>query len=427
MAIKKINQNPTQIINPFIEGTNIPDEYFCDRKSETESIIELLKNGNNIVLKSRRRVGKSSLINHVLDQPEIKETFNTLYVDIFGTGSAEDFTRTFQQAFSRKKFAKFDTIKEILKALPYKATAEFEYNELKQSQSYRLGFAELDSIKMSLDAIFGYLENTSKPNIVVFDEFQQIKYYPEPMAAILRSYIQKLNNTKFIFSGSSRRMLTTMFNASNEPFYNSAESLDLERIAKEKYIDFCVFNFEKFNKSITTDAIDFAYDLCAGSTYDMQRVMKTVFSDLSRGKTADSNDIKNAVTKILERQDQTYREKINVLNRKKEKNVMIAVALEGVASGMLSQKKNNEYNLGPISSVAQSLNNLCSEDGLNLILKTGDSYIMQDKMFELWIAWKYEQLEYKFKTADEQFETQLKNEKELSLPKMPSKLNQISH
>ena len=417
MAIRKSSTAHADKINPFIEGTNIPDIYFCGREAETESIIRLLANGNNVVLKSRRRLGKSSLVNHILNRPEIKQSYNTIYMDLYGTGSAEDFARTFQQAFSGQAFTRLETAREILKSLPGKASLEAEYNELTRTGKLKMGFVDLKKIDLSLETIFGYLEQTQKPNIVIFDEFQQITYYPEPMAAILRSYIQRLNNTKFIFSGSSRRMLTTMFNSSNEPFYNSAESIDLGRIPEQTYSEFCIRNFNRSAKNISEDAIEFAYELCGGSTKEMQRIMRAVFAGLDKGDCADVDDVKTAVTAILDREDQTYREKINSLIRSKEKNVFVAIALEGVASGMLSLAINKKYNLGPTSSVAQSLNKLCDEDKLNLTLKIGDSYIVQDKMFELWTANQYGLLDSKFATAKEQFQKELNEENKVLLPK----------
>lgn len=69
--------------NPFFITTDIPDKYFCDRKAETESIIDKLISGNNIVLAAERRIGKSSLLHHVLRQKVVKSSYNTLYVDIY--------------------------------------------------------------------------------------------------------------------------------------------------------------------------------------------------------------------------------------------------------------------------------------------------------------------------------------------------------
>ena len=87
------NSRPT---NPFYTGIRIPDRYFCDREKETESIIGMIENGNNIVLKAGRRIGKSSLILHVLNQERVLKNYNTLYVDLFGTKNYDDFHLSFQ-------------------------------------------------------------------------------------------------------------------------------------------------------------------------------------------------------------------------------------------------------------------------------------------------------------------------------------------
>lgn len=417
--LQKIKPMDTKytISNPFIEGINIPDELFCDRKEETKEIIKLLKNGNKIVLKAPRRIGKSSLIYHILKQKDICENYNTMYIDLFGTNSANEFVREFQKSFIKQKFTRLDTVKEILKSLPDKLALETEFNELTQTWRGRLGFLDLKEISLGLETIFECLEKTDKPNIVVFDEFQQINYYPEPMAAILRTFIQKSTNTKFIFSGSSRRMLTTMFDSYGEPFYHSAESVELDIISVGTYKDFCLKNFNKYEKKIEESAIEFAYELVSGNTYEMQRIMRSIFASTEVGKAATIQYVKDAVNRILERQDQTYREKVNFLNNKKERKVLLAIALEGVGTNMLSQKMIEAYKLGATSSVAQSLEKLCSEDGLNLVLKIGNSYKLQDKMFELWIAKQYDQLEMKFALANQQFIKELESEKQLNLPK----------
>lgn len=415
MPLKKINKAP----NPFIDGINIPDELFCDRKEETEEIIQLLNNGNKVVLKAPRRIGKSSLITHILRQKKISDNYNVLYLDLLGTNSATEFIRDFQKVFTSSSFAKLDTAKEIAKSLPSKVALETEFNEITRTWKGRLGFMDFKEISISLDTIFGYLENTAKPNIVVFDEFQQIKYYPEPMAAILRSYIQKVNNTRFIFSGSSRRMISTMFNSYGEPFYHSAESVELYIISEPKYEEFCIKNFRDYNKDIEPAAVEFAYELAAGNTYEIQRIMRSVFATTENGQTATKDDIKTAVERILDRQDQMFREKLSMLNNSKERKVLIAIALEGIATEMLSKKMIKEYDLGAASSIAQSLDKLCSEDKLNLVLKKGNSYILQDKMFELWIARQYDQLDMKFATAKQQFRKETELGKAINLPEIP--------
>ena len=49
-------------INPFIVTGKIEPEYFCDRVKESERLVKSLTNGNNLVIISPRRMGKTGLI-----------------------------------------------------------------------------------------------------------------------------------------------------------------------------------------------------------------------------------------------------------------------------------------------------------------------------------------------------------------------------
>ena len=62
--------------NPFIITGRIPEEYFCDRRLETQKIVRGLTNGDNICLMPPRRMGKSKLIQFCYDRPGChEETF----------------------------------------------------------------------------------------------------------------------------------------------------------------------------------------------------------------------------------------------------------------------------------------------------------------------------------------------------------------
>ena len=58
-------------INPFIVTGKIEPEYFCDRVKESERLVKSLTNGNNLVIISPRRMGKTGLIRFCYEKPEI--------------------------------------------------------------------------------------------------------------------------------------------------------------------------------------------------------------------------------------------------------------------------------------------------------------------------------------------------------------------
>ena len=59
--------------NPFVVGKYLSDNNFCDRSEETDFLRKQVSNGRDVALISPRRVGKSGLIQHFFNQPDIKE------------------------------------------------------------------------------------------------------------------------------------------------------------------------------------------------------------------------------------------------------------------------------------------------------------------------------------------------------------------
>ena len=60
-----------KVNNPFIVTGKIETEYFCDRVNESARVIKTITNGNNLVIISPRRMGKTGLIQFCYDKAEI--------------------------------------------------------------------------------------------------------------------------------------------------------------------------------------------------------------------------------------------------------------------------------------------------------------------------------------------------------------------
>ena len=72
----------------------LSDKYFCDREEETAFLNKQIENGRDVALISPRRIGKSGLIQHFFNQPNIKERYYVFFVDIYATTSLAEFVYT---------------------------------------------------------------------------------------------------------------------------------------------------------------------------------------------------------------------------------------------------------------------------------------------------------------------------------------------
>lgn len=386
--------------NPFITAPIIPNEYFCDRETETARLLGYIANGNNVVLKSSRRIGKTSLIRHLFQQETIEKNYNTVLVDLYQTKNLQGLVTRFSRALLNSSFAKTESGKKSLsEAIPeIKLYAQLKAGPLTAGMEaiYYNRYEE------TLDHIFDFLKKTDRRNLVVFDEFQTIeKYKEEQVPAVLRTNIQQQSNTNFIFSGSERHMLASMFQDSNKPFYKSSMQMEIDIIPYPSYRDFCKRMFEIKGKEITEDAIKLTYNVFMANTYEMQQVMNQTFS--LTAKKADRELVKLAIFHLMTENESNYRDIFNKTKNEKEYNFLLCIGKEGIASGLTSTQMINEYALGSASAVQNCIKKY-SSDEKPVIEEIGrNNYRLQEKLFELWIADNMDSLENKYELAEEQF------------------------
>ena len=176
--------------NPFvIEGYVSPD-FFCDREKETSLLTRHLTNGCNVTLMAPRRLGKSGLVFNCFNQPEVREVYHCIYVDIYETKNLDEFVYELGKSIlaelrpkGRKVWENFLNILSSLKSI-----ISFDING---NPEWSVGIGDITLPDVTLDEIFAYLNNADKPCLVAIDEFQTIANYPEKtVEASLRKRIQ---------------------------------------------------------------------------------------------------------------------------------------------------------------------------------------------------------------------------------------------
>ena len=374
------------INNPFIVGKYLSDEYFCDRKTETDFLRKQIENGRNVALISPRRIGKSGLIRHFFNQADILEKYHVFFVDIYATNSLAEFVYTFgkeiyeqlkpQSTIWKEKF--FQTISSF--------RIGFKLDPMTGAPGLDLGLGDIQAPQTSLDEIFSYIDEADKPCIIAIDEFQQIGDYSEKnVEALLRTKIQKCQKAQFIFSGSKRHMMTNMFNSPSKPFYQSAISMGLDPIPLEVYSEFAIQLFEKRGKQIDSSVIEDIWNRYNGYTWFVQMMMNELFALTEDGAICHVDMIPEAQRNVVMSQESGYKDILSNIPPK-QKIVLQAIAKEGVANSITSAKFIKKYNLNSASAVQAAIKLLLQND---IITKNENSYRVYDYFFAEWLAKVY--------------------------------------
>lgn len=368
--------------NPFVTKGYVGPEYFCDRVEETKQLVELTTNGNNMALISPRRVGKTDLIHHCFNQPEIKDNYYTFHIDIYATNSLRDFVNIFGQAILNSLKPRGRKVWEgflnVLRSLRSQIT--FDINNV---PVWSLGLGDIENPTVTLDEIFNYLGHAGKPCMVAIDEFQQIMRYPEAsnVEALLRTYIQRCVNATFIFAGSKRHLMGEIFTSPSRPFYQSVLIMNLKSISIEKYEEFARIQFEKNNKFIDKGVVADVYKRFDAVTSCIQRVLNVLFFKTPTGHHCSVDMVDGAIDYILDMFSETYADLLDKIPEK-QREVFIAIAREGKAKSISSKVFVKKHHLQTVSVVTAAVRGLLEKDFITL---DKDIYMVYDPFFALWI------------------------------------------
>ena len=368
--------------NPFTITEKVIPKYFCDREKESEQMIRLLTNRNNVVLISQRRIGKTGLIQFCFDNEIIKKNYFTFYLDILSTTNLQEFTFTLGKVvYDRiRPFGKrmLDSFISIVKSL----AAKVGYDPLNGTPTLNFQLGDISHPEYTLKEIFQYLGGTEKPCIVAIDEFQQISKYPEKgVEALIRSHLLQINNCRFIFSGSERHILSEMFMSSARPFYLSASIIELKVIPRNIYVDFIVKMFKNGHKDITKEYAEKIYDSFEGYTFYIQKICNLIYSFTKKDESTDNKFYDLALEEVLYSYDTIFREQLSKLSTR-QKSLLFAIAIEGKVDKITSTEFIHAHTLSSASSVQTSLKSLMKS---GIVASFNKSYWIDDRFFCLWI------------------------------------------
>lgn len=372
--------------NPFIITEKVKPEYFCDRQEESRQMLKLLGNGNNVVLISQRRIGKTSLIQYCYQREDIRDDYFTIYVDILSTTNLKEFTyllgREIFEAVRTRGEKRWQSFLMTVKSL----AAKVGFDSMTGLPSLNFQLGDIVKPEYTLKEIFEFLSHADKPCILAIDEFQQINKYPESnVAALIRSHLLQINNCRMIFAGSQRHLLADMFMNSSQPFYLSASFVELAPIPRDLYCEFIVAMFEKFGKKISQGLAFEVYDLFDGITFNVQRVCNGLFSNTAPGGEADSETLVQTLDETLSSYDVIFRMRMGTLTMR-QKELLLAVAREGCVAQITSAQFVKRNSLASAATVQTAVKSLVEKD---ILAKTEHGYVVDDRFFRLWLNRNY--------------------------------------
>lgn len=368
--------------NPFIVTGKIKPEYFCDRVEESERLVRsIISGGENVVIISPRRLGKTGLINYCFEKPEVKEQVTTLTVDILRTSTLQEFTYLLGRAVFKTLGSRSQKMMKNIVDTLLSLRGSFGFDPIQNTPTFDIKLGDITNPAYTLEEIFECLDKADQHCVVAIDEFQQIVNYPDKQVeALLRTHIQQLSNANFIFAGSERHIMDEMFLDHARPFYQSATIMSLAPIIEENYAAFVTSHFKANNLEVTPEAIATVYSTFQGNTYYMQKTFREAFSASIEGKACDKTLVEEIINDLMHESGHKYSETLARLTLP-QKELLYAIAQDGRAQRVTSAKFIKRHHLQSASSVQAAMRKLME---YGIVTTEQNQYFVEDQLFYRW-------------------------------------------
>ena len=370
----------------FVYGVAVSDYNFIGRERETKRLLDNFKGGINVILMSPRRLGKTSLVKHVCNKLDDKDII-TVYLDIFGCKSEYDFYNKLATEVLKQTASKHELWFEEAKEFLYRLTPKISFSPEPNSDfSISLGITPKTHTPEEVLQMTETIAIKRKKRIVIcIDEFQQIGEMSnsKQIQARLRTVWQHQKHVSYCLFGSKHHLMSTIFLHRSMPFFQFGDTISLNKIATEDWVEYIVSHFADGKRTISHALAEEICKFTENYSAYVQQLAWLVFTLKEEGETVTEDDVRQAENDLLATNDILFMQMIEPLSEF-QLNFLRAIAL-GIKKDFGLSEVREKYNLGSYSNITRLKTALLERD---LIEKQNTGLVITDPIFAKWLKRK---------------------------------------
>ncbi|WP_300666980.1 hypothetical protein [Desulfoluna sp.] len=358
--------------NPFQFTGIATTPSFCNRKKECVDLTHYICNSQNVLLYSHRRFGKTSLLHKVLAE---LDDVTPYYIDLYGTTTVEEFITSVIQAITRK-VSPVERAMSWLRDTLTRLTFQFSLDPISGLPVVNPTFHGGDQGPV-LTELFGLMKSLSEKNrlAVVFDEFQEVTSYGDAaFEKRVRKEIQGHHRIAYVFSGSQRHLLSSMFGDTNRAFFKLAASYPLPKINTDHFISWAENLFVKGEKPIQESIVKEVVERCENHPMYVQEFLYHLWEEGLGNLGLDALE-----AAILERRTIEFINLFKGMTPNQKKAIKLVARSQG--KGLFSARNLQSVGFTTPSQATRALNTLLIRDE---VVHNG-SWAIADPLFKRWI------------------------------------------
>jgi hypothetical protein len=372
--------------NPFRYGAVARGEYFTDRERELASLSADLRGGQDVVIISRRRLGKTSLIEQAIDALRAEKIL-VAYLDLYGSPTKQVLADHLAQAFSDGLLSPIERTTDRIRGwfshlviqprvtLANDGRPQFEF----------LGYEHRDDADGLIDGLLelpGEVARSGHKICVVLDEFQEIVPIDATLPGRVRAAFQRQPEVAHVYLGSKRHLMEPLFMEQAAPLYRSAKPMLLGPIEPDLFIGFLRERFATGGVAIADHKLQQILSLTGGLPYETQELCSYVWTEARLARVpVDDDVIALALDALVDAESARYSA---VWDRLPGTQRALLLALAREPGRVYSHDYRHRHKLGSASTVQRALVALDKLDLVDSNERGGQA--LADLFMRIWLT-----------------------------------------
>ncbi len=369
------------IERPFVYGISVSGDNFTDRVKETQRLKINFESGQNVILISPRRMGKTSLVRRVQELVD-SSIVQTLYVDIYDCRSEYDFYNKLATAVMTQTASKMELALENIKQFLVRLTPKISFSsDPTADYSLSLGITPKEySAEEILQLPELVAQKIGRHIVVCIDEFQQVGEWAGSLEVQkrMRGVWQHQQHVSYCLFGSKQHMMTNLFQNKRMPFYQFGELNYLQPIPTADWVPFIQQKFREKDLEINEHFASQICEIVGNQSSYVQQLAWNVM--LNTASVVSEAELEMGIDDLLAQSTPLFMEQISSLSAY-QLNFLKAI-VDGQHAKWTSNEVLSKYNLGTKSNIVKIQKSLLKRD---LVELRPDGYYLTDPILHLWL------------------------------------------
>ena len=368
--------------DPFHYGSPAGADHFCDRDHELAEIEARMLSGNNVVLLSPRRYGKSSLLLRAIERVR-RRGGSSGYISLIRCSSRREVAEAVASGILNGPLSSMtrrrENLKELLRdlrvapVLGVDATGGFTL-----SFSAAAAAPDWDTVLADSLRLLGR-RSRQRSTSLVLDEFQRVLEIDPGLGGVFKAVADELNTTSLVFAGSKLHLMHRLASGPGAPLLGMGERFVLDVVGEDAMTRYLMERATAAGKPMTRGVAELIYSAVDGIPNDVQRLAFEAFH--LAADVIDEEVVAIAVQSIVSHQSTDYGELFERLAPTQQR-VLRALAADPTAS-VYSAAFLRETDITNPNSVRAALDVL---EGRELVRRRDGTWLVSNAFLRAWLC-----------------------------------------